>query len=53
MDPITELQMRVEWIVTATIDTVQLLASEGQPDAGKVRRALLHCTGVCDLYSTS
>ena len=42
MDPVTELQTRVEWVVTATIDTVQLIATDAKPDAEKVGRCSSH-----------
>lgn len=36
MDPITEMQHRVELVVTATIDTVEALASASKPDEARV-----------------
>lgn len=36
MDPITQLQTRVEWVVTAVIDTVQLISGDTAPDPDKV-----------------
>jgi hypothetical protein len=44
MDPITQLQTRVEWAVTAVIDIVQLISGDSPPDSEKVSLSDLACT---------